>query len=958
VQKISLLNLVEGISSWAELEALITALPSEQERGEAFEEFCKAFFLLDPVFQFEKVYRQNEIPPSLRQKLGYPGVQDIGIDGLAVTTDGKLIAYQAKFRSDRNNIPTLRELSTFFTISDKADWRITITNTNSLPTAINNRTNQSRILVDRFDQVDSNFFDRLRFYLKEHRIEPQKKKTPHQTQKEALKSALSYFKKHNRGQLILPCGTGKTLASMWIAEKIGGSHILVMVPSLALMSQTLREWAANTVLKPFRYLCLCSDTTVDLGNDSPIEHLYEMDIPVTTDVKVVSDFLSSKQPATSILFSTYQSSKVLSKAVLKTGTILDVGIFDEAHRTTGTKVGVWNLALNDKNVPIKKRIFMTATPRIYAPHIVKKAKEEDILICSMDDSDIYGKTFYEMTFGEAIERNHISDYKIVVICVTDTEVEEIIQHGGRVITDDEHEWDAKAFAKRVALVKGINAYGLKKVFTFHSRVKGAKAFTDTDTLYGINQVFRMLETKHTEKDNNFLIPSQKHSSEVSLRGAEATKQSHNLLKNTEIATHPLGARNDKSESSDNIKFFHVNGTMPSGMRNSLMKEFKESDIGIMSNARCLTEGVDVPVVDTVAFIDPKRSLIDIVQATGRAMRKAEWKERGYIFIPVIVEENTDPEEIIKSSDFNAVWQVLQAMVDQDQRIEDIVSNLRIMQGKGEEGTEEWKDAMAEYAEKIEFYNLPIKIDKTRFINTLYTKTLEVIGKKWDFWYGLTLRYKEQNNGNPNVPFKYITPDGFKLRAWQSTQRELFKDGKLNQKKIQKLENIGFQWYLYRYSGMDKFEEGYQETLRYKEQFGDANAPANYKTPEGYWLGKWQVDRRRSFRKKKLSAERIRRLEEIGFRWNILLDRHDGMDPFKKGYQETLKYKEQFGDANAPTKYKTPEGYQLGRWQDTQRSIYKGLEIGGKLDAEKIKRLEEIGFKWHKQKRWKYLLNKS
>ena len=260
---ISLLDLINGVSSWTELEAQIAGLSSEQERGEAFEEFCKAFFVLDPVFQFDKVYRQNEIPQSLRQKLGYPGIQDIGIDGLAVTIDGKLFAYQAKFRSDRNNIPTLRELSTFFTVSDRADWRITITNANSLPTAINDRTNQSRILIDRFDQLDSNFFDRLRLYLKEQRIEPQKKKTPHQTQQEAIESAQAYFKENSRGQLILPCGTGKTLVAMWIAEKLGGNRILVMVPSLSLMSQTLREWAANTPLKPFRYLCLCSDTTVD-----------------------------------------------------------------------------------------------------------------------------------------------------------------------------------------------------------------------------------------------------------------------------------------------------------------------------------------------------------------------------------------------------------------------------------------------------------------------------------------------------------------------------------------------------------------------------------------------------------------------------------------------------------------------------------------------------------------------
>ena len=766
MQKINLFNLAEGISSWAELEAKIAILPSEQERGEAFEQFCKAFFVLDPVFQFEKVYRQNEMPQSLRQKLGYPGIQDIGIDGLAVTIEGKLFAYQAKFRSDRDNTPTLRELSTFFTVSDRADWRITITNANSLPSAINDRTNQNRILVDRFDQLDSDFFDRLRLYLKEQRIEPQKKKTPYQTQQEAIEASLSYFKENSRGQLILPCGTGKTLVAMWIAEKIGGNRILVMVPSLSLMSQTLREWAANTSLKPFRYLCLCSDTTVDLGKDSPVEHLYELDVPVTTDAEVVSEFLQNEPAITSILLSTYQSSKVLSEAVKKTGIGFDTAIFDEAHRTTGSDVGVWNMALDDNKVPIGKRIFMTATPRIYAPHISKKAKEKDILLYSMDDNEVYGIPFYEMTFGQAIEKDLITDYKVVIICVTDREVKEIIQSGGRVITEDNREWDAKAFAKQVALIKAIEAYKLKKIFTFHSRVPSAKAFTQ-DSAYSIKEV-------------------------IKLAGVST---------------------NDKS-----INLFHVNGTMSSGFRSSIMKEFRESEIGIMSNARCLIEGVDVPAVDTVAFIDPKKSIIDIVQATGRALRKAEWKEKGYIFIPVVVDEDVTPEDLIKSSDFDTVWEVLQAMMDQDQRLESIVSQLRTMQGEGKEGSQEWNNAMQEYSEKVKFFNLSKKIDHKLFTKKLYTKTIELTAKTWAFWYGLTLKYKKHHD-SLNTPTYYVTPEGFKLGLWQHTQRNLFRQNRLAKDRIVRLEKIGFVW-----NKLDEaIERGLRETLRYKEQFGSPNA---------------------------------------------------------------------------------------------------------------------------------------
>lgn len=719
-----LVNLVENIQTWDSLEKSIAGLPTERQRGNAFEEFCHAFFLLDPVFQFKEVYRQNEIPLSVRERLGYPGIQDLGIDGIGITYEGKIFAYQAKFRSDRKATPTLRELSTFFTLSDKADWRITISNCDKLPSSIDDRVRHSRVLADRFDNLEPDFFHRLSEYLRTQSISPPVKKAPHITQQEAIEAAVSYYAQNKRGQLILPCGAGKTLASIRISEKLGGKNILIMVPSLSLLSQTLREWAINASI-PFRYICVCSDTTVDLGNDSPIENIYDLDVPVTTEYESIKDFLTNKTSKASIVFSTYQSSKVLSEAVRKSGTTFDIGIFDEAHRTTGTKIGAWGIALDDVNIPTNCRIFMTATPKIYAPHITKKAKDKNVLICSMDDADVYGKPFYEIGFAEAVERQHITDYKVIVICVTDSEVKDIIEKGGRVITDQDHEWDAKALAKRVALVKGIRAYGLRKVFTFHGRVSSAKSFTDQSKPYGIHHIFDLI------------------------------KPEPELLK-------VLG-------------FFHINGTMPSGTRSSILKEFESVDIGVMSNARCLVEGVNIPAVDTVAFIDPKRSLIDIVQATGRAMRKADWKENGYIFIPVLTEENSDPEEIIKSSDFDTVWKVLQAMLDQDQRMQGIVSRMRILQGKGEEGSQDWKDAMNEYAERVEFYDLPTKVDKKWFIEKLLTRIVEIIGRTWDFWYGLTLRHRDEFH-NTNAPQHYKTVEGYWLGMWQHHQRDDYKKG--------------------------------------------------------------------------------------------------------------------------------------------------------------------------------------
>ena len=493
---------------------------------------------------------------------------------------------------------------------------------------------------------------------------------------------------------------------------------------------------------------------------------------------------------------------------------------------------------------------------------------------------MYGKPFYEIGFAEAVNRGHITDYKVIVICVTDSEVKEIIEKGGRVITDQDHEWDAKALAKRVALVKGIRGYGLSKVFTFHGRVNSAKSFTDTSKPYGIHHIFNLIESE--------------------------------------------------KELSKTLGFFHVNGTMPSGTRSSILKEFESVDIGVMSNARCLVEGVNIPAVDTVAFIDPKRSLIDIVQATGRAMRKADWKENGYIFIPVFLEEDSDPDEIINSSEFDTIWDVLQAMLDQDQRMQGIVSKMRILQGKGEEGSQEWKDAMAEYSEKIEFYDLPTKIDRRWFIEQLNTRIVEIIERTWDFWYGLTLKYKDEF-GDSNAPQSFKTYKGHRLGSWLSDQRKYYNKNRLPSDRIKRLEEIGFTWDPFE----KQFEKGFQETLLYKKTTGNPNAPYIYMTSEGYRLGRWQSKQRGVYRKGYLSPDKIKRFEEIGFIW----DKYKIL--FEKGFQETLVYKNSTGNPNAPDGYRTPEGYKLGNWQNHQKQFYRK----GKLSPDRIKRLEEIGFKW-------------
>ena len=230
-------KLLKGTSSWKQLEEKISSLDSVQERGCAFEEFCEKYFELNPVYQAKKAYPGKDIPPSILRKLGHPGKKDVGIDGVIETTTGEIHAYQAKFRSNSNDTPSWRELSTFYGISDKADYRFVITNSNKLPKQINERSKQGRITAGDLNKLDKQFFDRMRNLLDNKKVEIKKHK-PHKTQREVIDAGIKYFADNDRGKLILPCGTGKTLASLWLTEELDAKKILVMVPSLAPVSYT------------------------------------------------------------------------------------------------------------------------------------------------------------------------------------------------------------------------------------------------------------------------------------------------------------------------------------------------------------------------------------------------------------------------------------------------------------------------------------------------------------------------------------------------------------------------------------------------------------------------------------------------------------------------------------------------------------------------------------------------
>jgi superfamily II DNA or RNA helicase len=716
----------------------------------------------------------------------------------------------------------------------------------------------------------------------------------------------------------MACGTGKTLVALWVAEGMNCRKILVLVPSLALLRQTLHEWLKETYWQGLSYLCVCSDSTVSKDVDDVIVRQSDLDFPVTTDSATVRDFLARESEGVKVVFSTYQSSRVVAEGMTE-NEAFELGIFDEAHKTAG-KVGVnFSFALTDDNFRIKKRLFLTATPRHY--DINHKDKEGDAkLVYSMDVPEIYGSVVYQLSFAEAARRQIICDYKVIISVVTSEMVNNELLRRGEVIVEGDI-IKARYVANQIALKSAIEKHDIRKIFTFHRSVASAKAFVS--------------------------------------EGGEG------------IRSHLL-----------EFEAFHVNGEMSTAKREKLMLAFRLATQAVMSNARCLTEGVDVPAVDMVAFLTPKRSRVDIVQATGRAMRKSPGKTTGYVLVPLFVEQAAGEsiEDAVQRAEFDEVWAVLQAMQEQDELLADIIRQMR--EDRGRSGG--FDDSR--FRERVEVLSPDLSLQTlTQVINTL---CLDKLGVTWDERFGELVAYKKRfahcnvpkdwsenphlgswvanqrirkailskdciqrlnqigfiwdardalweekfaelqaykkAQGNCNVPQDWSEKP--QLAEWVTNQRQFKKKGKLSEDRIQRLDEIGLVW-----DTLDaSWEKMFAALVIYKDINGHCNVPhLCSKNPK---LGKWVHKQRQKRRNSQLSEERICRLDQIGFLWDIL----DAW--WEEKFAELLAYKEINGHCNVPSHCKN-QG--LGGWVTTQRTVRKT----GLLSEERIQRLNQIGFVW-------------
>ncbi len=509
-------GLFTALNSFSELENRISKLPIE-ERGDAFEVFAEAYFNTQKIHQAKEVWPDSVVPQTLRNQLGLPST-DKGIDGVFLSHNGQYHAYQVKYRSYRSNL-AWEELSTFMGLSDKSDQRVLFTNSNDISSVMNARTDFYSIKRNDLDKLEQADFKAIENWFSSGLV-LREKKSPLLHQSEAISDILEEFKANDRATVIMACGSGKTLVALWAAEKKDAHTILVLLPSLALVRQTLHDWAKENSWDDFNYLCVCSDATVIKGIDETVLRQHDLDFPVTTQREVVQQFLNNKNSSRKIIFSTYQSCQIVAEAMPK-GFVFDLAIFDEAHKTASREGANYAFALQDTNLPIKKRLFLTATPRHY--NVNKRDKEgEQRLVYSMDDETTYGRVAHQLSFRGAVEKDLICDYKVIVSVVTSEEVNRELLKRGEVIVDGDV-IKAQRMANIIAAQNAIEKYGIKKIFSFHNSVNAAKSFTSNKN-EGIGAYLKEF---------------------VSL---------------------------------------HVNGEMSTSMRDNLLKEFKESERAIISNA--------------------------------------------------------------------------------------------------------------------------------------------------------------------------------------------------------------------------------------------------------------------------------------------------------------------------------------------------------------------------------------
>lgn len=640
---------------------------SEREKGTYFEDLILSYLRHEP--SYVDLYSDVWTYAAWADAQGLDK-RDTGIDLVAKTraTD-EFHAIQCKLY--RANYKLRKEdIDSFFTASGKKPFthRLIVSTTTHWTEHAEDALQNQQPPVSKIDLYDleASQIDWSRYQPKAP-IPLKPKKTLRDHQQTALNATLAGFKAHDRGKLIMACGTGKTFTSLKIAEAQAGrgKRVLFLVPSLALLSQTLTEWTQESTTKLHSF-AVCSDSDVGKrkSDDEVRITTTELRFPATTNAASLTKAMSQRHDGEhmSVVFSTYHSLEVISKAQAEYGLPdFDLVICDEAHRTTGATFDGADessfVKIHDQaNLRANKRLYMTATPRIYGNAAKATAEKESVALCSMDDEALYGPIFHVITFSQAVSRGLLVDYKVIVLAVEEKHVSRRLQD---LLADEDNQLRVDDAAKIVGCWKALAKQGLTESLGEDSApMQRAVAFC---------QVIEPATKSKVHKVSSKQIAGIFQKVVEEYQAQEAKESSDN--------TTPVTSLTCEAEHVDG----GMNASQKEGKIDWLKAETPDGVCRVLSNVRCLSEGVDVPALDAVLFLTPRNSQIDVVQSVGRVMRNAPGKTRGYVILPVVIPHGKEPHEALNDNKtYAVVWQVLNALRSHDDRFDATINKMDLV----------------------------------------------------------------------------------------------------------------------------------------------------------------------------------------------------------------------------------------------------------------------------------------
>lgn len=717
---------------------------SERDKGNKFENLIQAYLRTSPLYsnRFKIIWLWDEFP----YRNDFSG-KDTGIDLVAETVDGDFWAVQCKCYEE-NAYVDKGAIDSFISTSGKSFYNGEMQKVHFARRLWVSTSNNWSVEAEKITENQNPPFTRISLYdLESDSVNWQSiadgiwgekaltpKKQIRQHQKDALAKAHEYFKDHERGKLIMACGTGKTFTSLKLVEQEtnGKGLILFLVPSIALLNQTLREWAADAE-KPIKAICICSDAEASKSkkqDDNGGFKIEDLALPASTNVKnIVEQFKATKllEGGLTVVFSTYQSIEVVSKAQKQlneleaNSCIFDYIVCDEAHRTTGYTLADEDdssfVKVHDKEfLKAKHRLYMTATPRLYKLDDRTKAKAEskDIYLCSMDDPVLYGEEVYRIGFGEAVDKKLLSDYKVLILTVTEDQITPILK--AAMAADGSKEVDSDDISKLVGCISALSK--------------------------------RMLVDKELLKDSD---PNPMKTAIAFCQSIKISKQITGIFNELKENYYETLTPQVRAETVS-IESKHIDGTMNTGQRSKLLNWLKavdpsNNDCRVLTNVKCLSEGVDVPALDAVMFLSAKNSEIDVVQSVGRVMRVDPQgkKKYGYIIIPVLIPPKEKAEDALDDNKrYKVVWTVLNALRAHDDRFNAEINKIELNKKKGrknghilvggsDNSTTSENDPNGEKPTREIQTELSLQFEQLS--NVIYARMVQKVGDKryWEQW---------------------------------------------------------------------------------------------------------------------------------------------------------------------------------------------------------------------------------